>query len=358
MDSQNNTLTIREFPFIECIVGLVLLSVSAFTGLAAKGDWTFTIIIGLVGLLFLALAANLIVTADRTTGLLTIRRTSIFRRYVREIPISDIAAVQLETSYSQGSRRSSPTYRIVVITKENETVPFRPSYSSGTFAKEAKAKKLREFLGVGGQDMSLGGIFKQATGMAQQAFQEQQEALTGPEAEEHVTDGVHWKVQTVAFGGMGITRWFSPDQQCPTGFVFLAQKVAGQGTAYAGVLGGLNKLVYHQLLGLYGFRSEDTLGLDTADVVPSFDPQLDPHFSVFTSDPSAARQFLNPWSMAPLADWAARYPLKQMQKTNELFGQLTVMISPKGTYVACPGTLIPEAVQELTNLGVAVVKSK
>jgi hypothetical protein len=358
MDSQNNTLTIREFPFVECIVGLILLSVSAFTALAAKGDWTFTIILGLVGLLFFALAANLVVTADRTTGMLTIRRTSIFRRYVREIPISDIAAVQLETSYSQSSRRSSTTYRIVVITKENETVPFRTSYSSGTFAKEAKAKKLREFLGVGGQDMSLGGIFKAATGMAQQALQKQQEALTGPEAEEHVTDGVHWKVQTVAFGGMGITRWFSPDQQCPTGFVFLAQKVAGQGMAYGSLLGGLNNLVFHQLLGLYGFGNEDTPGLDSAAVPPSFDPQLDPHFTVFTNVQNAAWQFLNSSAIAALADWATRYPLKQMQKTNELFGQLIVMISPKGTYVACPGTLIPEAVEELTNLGVALVKGK
>ena len=182
MDSQNNTL-IREYPVIEYLVGLALLAVSVFTAIGAKGDWTFTFITSIVAILFLIFAASLVVTADRITGTLTIRRTSLLRRYKREIPISNIAAVQLESSRSSTSSGSSTTYRIVVITKDNETIPLRTSYSSGMLAKEAKAKKLREFLGVGGQDLSLGGIFRQATGMAQQAFQEKQEALTGPEAD-------------------------------------------------------------------------------------------------------------------------------------------------------------------------------
>ena len=97
--------------------------------------------------------------------------------------------------------------------------------------------------------------------------------------------------------------------------------------------------------------------MDSADLLPSFDPQLDPHFTVFTSDPTAARQYLT-WSIAPLVDWATRYPLKQMQTSRELFGQLIVMICPRGTYVASMGNMIPEAVQELVNLGVALVKGK
>jgi hypothetical protein len=354
MDNPNDTLTIRELPIVPWIVGVVLLATAGFTGVGASGDWTITAISGIIGLLFLGLSSILVVTADRRTGMLIIRRTSLFHRFVREIPIAEVAAVQLEASHSHDS---SPTYRIIVLTKANETIPLRTAYSSGTASKEAKARKLREFLGVGGADSSLGGLFQMATSMAQQAFQKQQEALTGPEAAEKVTDGVHWRIQTAAYGGMGITRWFTPDQTCPTGFVFLAQKVAGQGPA-AGLLGGLNKMLFHQLLGLYGYGKEDALGLDSADLLPAVDPRLDPHFSVFTSDPSAAHQFLNPWSVAPLVDWATRYPLKQMQKTNELFGQLTVMLSPRGLYVSCPGTLIPEAVEEITQLGVALVKGK
>ena len=95
----------------------------------------------------------------------------------------------------------------------------------------------------------------------------------------------------------------------------------------------------------------------SALLLATFDPQLDPHFSIFTSDPQAAQQYLA-WSVAALVDWANRYPLKQMQTPRELFGQLVVMICPSGTYVACMGNMIPEAVQELTNLGVALVKGK
>ena len=92
-------------------------------------------------------------------------------------------------------------------------------------------------------------------------------------------------------------------------------------------------------------------------LLASFDPQLDPHFTVFTSDPQAAQQY-QAWAVAPLVDLANRYPLKQLHSTLELFGQLLVMICPTGTYVASLGNMIPEAVQELTNLGVALVKQK
>jgi hypothetical protein len=353
MDTQNNTLTIREYPLGEWAFGLLMFAVAGFTAIGARGDWSISLIAGVAGALFVIFANILVVQADRVSGLLTIRRMSLLRRYTREIPIANLAALQLESS--QGS---SSTYRIVVITKDNETIPFRTAYTSGTIGKEAKAKKLREFLGVGGADRSLGGILNLAGNIAQQVFHEQQEALTGPAAlAEQVTQGVHWKTQTAAFGGAAVTRWFSADQQCPGGFVFVAQKVVGQPAAASGLLGGMNKLLYHGLIGMYGFGSADTPGLDSAMLLGSFDPQLDPHFTVFTSDPQAARQYLA-WSVAPLADWASRYPLKQMQPSQELFGQLVVMICPGGTYVASMGNMIPEAVQELTNLGVALVKGQ
>ena len=353
MDSQNNTLTFRDYPLTEWLFGLLMLVTAVFTGIAAKGDWTITLISGIIGLFFFVFAAILVVQADRTRATLTIRRTSLLRRYVRAIPITDIAALQLEASPG-----STSTCRIVVITKDNETIPFRTAYTSGLSAKTARVNSLRGFLGVGGADLPAGGIFKHASSLAQQALQEKQASLTGPEAEQHITEGVHWRVQTVAFGGTAFTRWFSPDQQSTSGFIFLAQKIAGHSLAVNGLLAGLGKLAYHQLIGMVGFGSEDTPGLDSAELLPSFDPQLDPHFSLFTSDPQAARQYFNPWSIAPLVDWATRYPLQPMQSSNELFGQLIVMVCPSGTYVACMGNMIPEAVQELTDLGVALVKGK
>jgi hypothetical protein len=353
MDTQNNMLTIREYPLGEWGFGILMFAIAGFTAVGARGDLSISLIAGAAGVLFILFAAVLVVQADRVNGTLTIRRRSVLRGYVREIPVAIIAAIQLEAA-----RGSSSSYRIVVITKDNEVIPLRTAYSSGTTSKNARARKLREFLGVGGEDMGLGGMFQRATSMAQQGFQEQQEALSGQAVlTEHVTEGVHWKTQTVAFGGTAVTRWFSPDQQCPGGFVFLAQKVVGSPAVAGGLLGGMNKIFYHEIIGMYGFGSADTPGLESAMLLASFDPQLDPHFTVFTSDPQAAQQYLA-WSVPALVDWANRYPLRQLQSTRELFGQLVVMICPGGTYVASMGNMIPEAVQELTDLGVALVKGK
>jgi hypothetical protein len=348
MDTQNNTLTIREYPLGEWGFGLLMLLVAGFTAIGASGDWSITLIAAAAGVLFILFGVILEVQADRLDGTLTIRRTTLLRkRYVRAIPFDAIAAVQLEAS-----RGSSPDYRISVLTRDNESIPLRPGYSSGMKKKEAKARQLREFLGVGGEQLPAG-----ATNLARQAFHEQQEALSGPEAEDHITEGIHWKTQTRTFGGTAVTRWFSPDQRCPGEFVFVAQKVVGQPAAAGGLLGGMNKFLYHELIGMVGFGGEDTPGLESAVLLAAFDPQLDPYFSVVTSDPQAAQQTLA-GSVGALADWATRYPLKQKQPTGGIFGQLIVMICPGGTYVASMGNLIPEALQELTNLGVALVKGK
>lgn len=46
----------------------------------------------------------------------------------------------------------------------------RVAFTSRTVTKETKAKKLQEFLGVGGKDMTLGGMFQQAISMASKYF--------------------------------------------------------------------------------------------------------------------------------------------------------------------------------------------
>jgi hypothetical protein len=147
MDNTSDQLVIREFPITIWIFGLLDLAVGAYLYFTAPTQWIALLILAALFLLVFAFASILVVKADRAASTLTISRISLFRRYARQIPISDIAAIQLESSSSQDS---TSTYRIVVITKGNEIVPFRSSYSSGSWSKEAKVKRLREFLGVGG----------------------------------------------------------------------------------------------------------------------------------------------------------------------------------------------------------------
>ena len=354
MDTTNSRLIIREYPFGLWLMGLGLGAIGAYFFVKTPGQWLIPAVLVVIGLVVFLIATTLTISADRTTWSLTLRyRNNLFLGSKEEIPLLEIASVQMEMSRSSNRSSSGPSYRIVVVRKDGQVIPFRPYYSSGVAGKQKKAGQLRTFLGVEGTDQTPLGMLKMGTQMVQEPFREQQESTTGSQDEEHITDGIHWKIQTVTFGASLITHWFSPDFKCVSGFLFLAQKGKGQKTI-SGVLG---KLLYQQSIGLYGFGSEDSPDLNNGEVLPSLDPQLDSHFSAFTRDPEAARQILNPWITAPLADQATRYPLQQVQKPG-LFGQLGVLFSPRDTYVASLGIMIPEAVEELANLGAELVKTQ
>jgi len=352
MNQQENTLTIKEYPLIEWLFGLILVSVCASTVANIRGQWMVPVVTGGLAILFFALSTILIITADRTAGMLTLRRISLFRRSAQEIPTASIAAIQLESHHSHSSDGSSTTYRIVVITRDNETIPFRNSYSSGLRAKEAKVKKLREILGVDGADLSLGGLMQMASGMAQQQFQQEQESITGSQAEEHVTDGVHWKLSTKAMGGAPLTQWFSPDFKWDGNFLYLTQKMQGQGSQ-SGLMNMMGKMLFKTSLSLFGFPPDLTPGMDTASVLSPLDSSLEPHFMAFTSDPASARRILNPWAAMPLAARVQSHPLKSKNNTN----QLAVLFGPQGIYIITMGLANAEFVDELATMGAQLVKA-
>ncbi len=206
--------------------------------------------------------------------------------------------------------------------------------------------------------MGIGGMIKMGSQIAQAQFQQQQESMTGSEETEHLTEGVHWLLQTRSYGAMPVTRWFSSDFCTAGEFLYITQKVKGQGSSASGFFAGLGKMMMHQALSVYGFGVEYTLNLDGAQFITSLDQNLEISFSVFASSDYIARQIVNPWVIAPLVDWAYRYPLKTIQTDNQIFGQLAVMFCPQGVYVASAGTMIPEAVEELTTLGIALVKAQ
>ncbi len=354
MDNRSNQLTIREYPIFGWLFGLFMFGMGLLFYQAKPDQSAMLIIAGGIGLLFFLFSTILIVKADRSTGLLTIQRIGLFRRFKREIPVSEILAIQLEHSFSHSSssRRSASVSRIVVVTKNQEVIPFRNAYSSGQWAKEAKAKKLREFLGVGGADGSPEGIFQEVSSRAVNQFKQEQEAITGSQETEKVTDGVHWKLETKATGGTPISRWFSPDFRWEDNFVFLIQKMQGQGSQ-SGLMSMMGKMLFKTSLSLYGFPADLAPGLDSAEILVPLDPQLEPHFMAFTSDPSGARHILNPWVEMPLAAWAQKYPVKQGSSN-----QLAVIFSPPGVYLATIGLVNPEFLDELTSLGVELVKAQ
>jgi hypothetical protein len=345
-----------DLPTGTWVAGAIFLAIAAWIFLQEPGQPTLLIMPGAIGVLLLATARIKIVSVDRGAGQLTIRSIGLIPGRLVEIPIADILAVDVESTRSSSSRSNRPTYRVVFRCRDGSTVPLRNYYSSGSGPKYQKANEIRALLGMDSTQSSQGGLMQMAAQISQKVYQEQQEGLTGSQAQENVKDGVHWYLQTRSMGGTGVTRWFSPDAKFPDGFLYLAQKVTGQKSG-GGLFGGIGSMLVKQTLSLYGFGGEDTPGLESAGLLANPDPRLDPHFTGFTSNQNLARQILSPWAITPLADWAQRYPLKTLSSEN-VFNQLVVLFCPKGIYLATLGTLIPEAVEELTALGVELVKTQ
>jgi hypothetical protein len=237
-----------------------------------------------------------------------------------------------------------------VVCKDGQSIPFHGYYSSGIAAKKKTIQKLQAFLNLSPEPEPVA-----------QQFIPSNPALIPPiglsAEEEHLTDGVHWRIQQASFTSGSIMRWFSPDVKTSSGFLYLVQKVTGQKTLAEGLLGSASKFFLEQSMKLYGFGPEETPGLDQATLLEPLIPALEPNFAGLTSNLDEARQIITPWLSAPLADWAARFPLKTFQ-AGQVFGQLVVLFSPAGVYLATLGNPIPEALDELTTLGVQVVKSQ
>jgi hypothetical protein len=156
-------------------------------------------------------------------------------------------------------------------------------------------------------------------------------------------------------GAAPATRWFSPDFWASGSFLFLAQKVDGQASG-GGLMALIGNTLFRQSISLYGFHPDDTPGIEQARALEPLDATLEPHFMAFTSDPASASQILNAWAVRPLADWARRYPLRQLQ-SGARFGQLVVLFSPNGVFLGMLNVLQPDQVEELADLGVELVKA-
>jgi len=301
----------------------------------------------------LLFSSTLTITADKITRTLQLEYRSLVQHNIKQINFGDIANVHVERNVSRNKGRTSYTYRVAITQRDGKIVPLRSYYSSGSDGKQRLAGQLRDFMGLAGQEADPGRLPGSVQQIVQSAYEDQQQALSGPENEMQERNGVHWKIQTVAMGATPMTRWFSPDFTTPGSFLFVAQKVRGQG----GLLASLGSMLFKQAVAMYGFGPGDTPGLDQAGALTPMDPKLEADFMAFTNDPTAARQTLNPWAMLPLAAWAQRYPLNQLQ-TGGRFSQLVVLFGPNGVYLATLNLLGRDQVDELNELGIELVKSQ
>ncbi len=356
METQTE-LKIHDRPIALWIVGLVFLSAGIFILVeTAGGQLLFSLIFGGVGLALLLLSNSLTITADRRGRMLKLDYRSLVNHSAKQIPFDNIARIELQRSASYSRGGTSYTYRVAAVLKDGSMVPFRSSYSSGVGGKQKLANQINAFLGLQQVDYSLGGLIRQASQQAQAVFQQQQEAQTGDESQERIANGVHWKVQTRAFGAQAVTRWHSSDFRTSGTFLNLAQKVRGQSNSMGRILGALEKPLFQQSLAIYGYGPDDTPDLEFANVLTQIDPRIGADFVAFSNDPIGSSQILNAWVAVALTNWAERHPLKQFMSGG--IGQVSVLFSPNGVYVGVLGTLQANELDELAALGADLVRAQ
>jgi hypothetical protein len=347
MEQHFPTHVIRDIPWLRWFFGLVLSGVAVSIVLVTlvqvlplrrAPDNTFTFVVmlvvamfGLGGLLLFSLASVLSIRADRARGFLTLTYRSLLRKTVKEIPLHQIASIDIEVYRGQ-----SPSYRVVITESDGQVTPLR-YYSPGN--KKDLANRLRELTGVGGS-----AIFVRDP---------QYMALIAPYAEMRETSGVCWNVQSIDMGGVPVTRWFSPDCKTKATFVYIVQKPASQ-KSYRGLIG---RAAMRVSMARYGFGGEDAPGSEEGEMLV-LDRRLDREFMAFSPDPSAACRILNPRVVELLDDWAERHPLKMIQVVGKSLGQLVVHYSPNGVYAATIQVGDSSQLEELIDTGLQLVKAQ
>lgn len=361
MEKTDSELIIHDRPLGLWFFGAAFLAIGVFILLTPDAPFFFGLIFGGIGGALIALTSSLTITADRRTRTLTLDYRSILKRSQKVVPFADIAAIEVEMSISsskRGSRRRrTPTYRVAVRLHTGESIPFREYYSGGLGPRETMANQLRAFIGVSGTDMAVQSTPQERRNQSYaDIYQEAQQAVTGNQEEEHLTDGVRWRMDTRAYGNAPVTRWASPDFKLDSGFIYIAQVMPGQKASASGIFGGLSNMLLKQSMSIYGFSGADTPGIENAQPMQNMDPRLEQHFMVFTSNLAAARQTLNPWVVTPLVNWALKNPMKQVQSG---YGtQLAALYGPNGVTIALLGLSTPERLREITALGIELVKSQ
>lgn len=338
MQQNDPQLVIRDVPILQYVFGIVFAGVGTLV-INQGGPLVFGGIFAAVGAGFLLMNSVLTITADRMTRTLKLDYRSALRHTLKQVPFEEIVGINVERRASGG--KTGFTYRLTLLQKDGQVIPFRSVSSSGWKAKERRAGRLREFLGIRDSNRIPAGVLPVE--------------LSRP-AEIHETNGVHWRIQPMTTASSSVPTgacWHSPDFKTPGIFLFVAQKSEGQPSR--GFLASLGSMFIRQALSLHGFSPEDTPGLEQAKILAPLEPALERHFMAYTNSPSSAQHLLNSRVAAQLADWAARYPLKQSQRKSG-YGQLMTLFGPNGVYMTTLNLLQPSQAHELVTLGVELVK--
>ncbi len=347
MNDSQSEFVIRDQPTKTWVVAVIMLVGAVFFYLRNPAQWPVVVTLVVIGLMLLMVPA-VEIKASRATKTVVIFRRSLFRKSEQAIAVGDIVniAVGVKTDREDGSH----SYRVEITLANGAIIPLRNTYANNRKRHEELARKLREVTEVENEpsaklDDSLG------LEVMRHEFQQQQEEITGKQGVEHITRGVHWTFETLALGRMPLSNWHCPDFHLEDTFVFLTQKLVGQ-KALPRLLQPATDLLFKGSMRVYGLDEDDTPDLSSAEMIELPD-RLEPYYFGYSDEGVRAMQMLNPWVTTPLTNWAQKYA---MTKKN-ISSQLVIHIGPNGLSLRTPGLVNPEYLDDLTTLGVELVRA-
>ncbi len=141
--SSNVQVVFKDYPMTFWLMGLLFL----FLGAAPFGwDAQLRVMMSLGGVFLIAFPSILIITVDRTRGMLYLHYRSLIRVSTKAYPLNEISLVNVAQD-----REGERMYRLEIILRSGEVVPLRNGYSVGKGHYERRAKRLRSALRVGGE---------------------------------------------------------------------------------------------------------------------------------------------------------------------------------------------------------------
>ncbi|MBT3389036.1 MAG: hypothetical protein HN413_01350 [Chloroflexi bacterium] len=347
MNNSSSELTLHDRPIVFWLFGASMLAGAVYSFTRAPAQWLLISILALFGL-GLLMMPSVSVSADRITRTLTISRHSLIRKSQQKIAFREITGISV--SYQLDREDRSRTYRVEISLHNGEIVPLRSAYTSGHKRKDEQAQQLRAIVGIGeGGAGTLPQAFDAAN--LQRQLQQQQEEITGEQGIENITRGVRWSFETLAFSSMPLSHWRSPDFHLQDSFLFLAQKTPEQ-DLLPNWLQSATNLLFKQSMLVYGFGEGDSPDIATATPI-ELPERLKPYFLAYGDEPDRAEQLLNTWVISPLVEWAHKYPLTQ----KNVGSQIVLHIGPKGLSLRTVGLANPDYLDELTALGVELVRA-
>src|SRR5262245_41933806 len=140
--NSNEQVIFRDYPIWLWYTGALVLAVAAVIGISAERVWEL-IALSLIGFLIIACASILTVTVDHNQGNLNLHYRSLFRLSTKVFPLSEISLVDVVEDDER-----ERMYRMALILRSGEVVPFRWLYSVGKRRKKRRAERIRAAIQV------------------------------------------------------------------------------------------------------------------------------------------------------------------------------------------------------------------